>query len=308
MQGHDFYSAYLSNHFKIKSRNASYFLNMKEEDIAEHINKVGLSVNSIQYLKTIKIDLVQEFYQSVETLFNLIYCLQDYKNQLIIPDKLVNVKIADLHTFINKFKSYDNSYSYLNEIAIEVNGHDITNLQYLFYFGSCLIDQQDDARLTKILNETNFKGLALTLTNLAKLFNQEAHNSIKHGLRCSIISKFDLDIVIPDDIKALPDLPAIADEHLKWTGDDDMLLYYTKEKGENTATQVLIPVHYEQIIYHEDGISKLLSNLLTHREALINGDGKTISVNNYYFDYDTLSTVEFKHKTNFESIRMGASK
>lgn len=39
MQGHDFYSAYLNNHFKIKSRNTAYFLNMSEDDLKSHIDR-----------------------------------------------------------------------------------------------------------------------------------------------------------------------------------------------------------------------------------------------------------------------------
>lgn len=296
----DFYSAYLSNHFQIKARIAAHYLNMAKDDIDKTIEQTHLQVNDIEFIKAIKIDLVQTFYQSIETLFGFMHSLEKSDAQLTIPDYLVKLQPKDLHNYIRPFEDFDFCEDYLRATA-PILDNTINNCRLLFYLASIFSNFPPDY-LKRIQADSNIKGIALTLNQLAKAFNQEAHNSIKHGLRCVLINELNFNIEVPEDLKEEFDLP---DEFKTFNSSGDTLFYYTKEKNKRGATIVLMPIDVKQMIYLEEGLTKLLFNMLHQRDKILRRE-REVTVTWHTFNFEELRNVEFNDiNANFTSIRLG---
>lgn len=296
---HQFYSAYLNNHFLIKKQQALNVLSMDESQLLEHISNIGLKVNSIEYLKTIKIDLLQSFYQGTETLFGLMHSLENQKSNALIPDYLVKARIGDLHKYIQSFNSFEHCYNYLVSNVRDIANRNIPLYQWLFYPLSLIATDFSDLYLQRLNSIDNIKGIALTLNRIANLFNSEAHNSIKHGLRCILIDKFNINIEIPE-IEGL-NLP---EEFTKFSGEKDVLLYYAPEKGSDVAIQVLVPLNIFEIIYHIDGLHNLQYNLVNDRDIIFSTI-KPEKVTSHLFSHKNIANISFKSTSDFKSIRVG---
>lgn len=108
LRNHQFYEAYLNNHFKIKSRTAKYFLNLGNEQLKGILVSMDIPTNEIEFLKTVKVDLVQSFYQSVETLFGFLHSLEKIEAQLGLPDFLIKIEIGEFVNAVDEiFKTAD---------------------------------------------------------------------------------------------------------------------------------------------------------------------------------------------------------
>jgi len=296
----EFYSAFLSNHFKVKSRVAAHLLNLGVEEIGTLASQVDLDVNDIEFLKTIKIDLIQTFYQSVESLFGLMLSLEDIESNIAVPDYLVNAGISDQHKFIRSFEDYNYCYQYLLSTILDKTGREVPKYQWLFYFVTLFVKDVPQEFIDKMQLEDNIKGIAHTLNSLAKLFNKEAHNSIKHGLRCLIVGKLNIEFNLPEGFSMPAELSGVKDA-------EDILMYYTKGPVKNgPATVVLVPIDLKYIIYLEDGNSKLLFNMISLRQIVFGAD-KPEEVRAHFFSYERLKQTIFPAQTNFESIRVDAA-
>ncbi|MFD1629681.1 hypothetical protein [Pseudopedobacter beijingensis] len=297
IRNHQFYEAYLNNHFKIKSRTAKYFLNMGNEQLRRALVLMDIPTNEIEFLKTVKIDLVQSFYQSIETLFGFIHSLENIEAQLDLPNYLIKIEIGELHKFIKSFEDFNFALEYLNK-DLHTPNNVIPKFQYLFYFASLVISDFPKEYMEKIKSESNINGIALVLSEIAKEFNKEAHNSIKHGLRCLIVSKLNMHFDFPKELEDIK-MPN------NWKSEDDTLLYYSREKGQNKAVIVLVPFCVEKIIYLEEELSKLLNSLIDNRNIVLN---KKEDLEFYFFSSNNLSNNSFLTSSNFKSIRISDSK
>lgn len=296
---HQFYSAYLSNHFQIKKMQALKILRMSDNELQNHIKDLGLDINGIEYLKTVKIDLLQCFYQSAETLFGLMHSLENRNSNASVPDYLVKAKITDLHNYIRSFRSFSRSYDYLRSGMKDIEGKDIPLHQWLFYPLTLIATNFPDQYTAKVNSDNNIKGIALTLNRISQLFNGEAHNSIKHGLRCILIEKININLEMPE-IEGL----SLPEEFKSFSGEKDVLMYYTAEKGNDVAIQVLVPLNISEVIYMIDGVHHLQHNLMNDRDILFS-DTKPDKVTSYFFSHEEIEKIPFQHNSNFESIRVG---
>ncbi|WP_419802691.1 hypothetical protein [Mucilaginibacter sp.] len=299
-----FYSIYLSNHFKIKSQIAAYFLDLNEDQTNSFLYESGLTVNHIEFIKTIKIDLIQAFYQSVESLFGLMSGLENLDSNRNIPDYLINAKIGDLHNFISSFEKFDFCYEYLSNKDTEINGKTYSKVEVIFYFITLVISDFPNTNLNQILDEKNVKGIAHILFSIANAFNREAHNSIKHGLRCMLIDKLNISVNIPDSDNSEP--LEIPEDFTNFAGQKDVLLYYTKgPKGDNVATVVCVPINIKHILYLENSLNLLMANMMDQRDIVF-GKEKPDTFQCSIFDYDDLIKNKFDSNSNFKSIRFGS--
>lgn len=293
-----FYSAYLNNHFQIKKMQSLKVLRMDDSELQNHIKDLGLGINTIEYLKTVKIDLLQCFYQSAETLFGLMHSLENRQSTASIPDYLVKTKITDLHNYIRSFRNFVSGYNYLKSRVKDIDEKDVPLHQWLFYPLTIVATNFPEKYAEKVINDNNIKGIALTLNRIALLFNGEAHNSIKHGLRCILIEKFNINIELPE-IEGI----TLPEEFKSFSGEKDVLMYYTAEKGSDTAIQVLVPLNISEIIYMIDGVHHLQHNLMNDRDILFS-ETKPDKVTSYFFNYEEIEKTPFHHNSNFESIRV----
>jgi|GEM_PF-2709440 len=301
IQPTEFYSAYLSNHFKIKSRIAAHFLSLDKAQIDNFCRQIALDVNDIEFLKTVKIDVIQGFYQSVESLFGLMLSLEKIESTTLIPDYLVSQNITELHKYITSFKNFDHCYNYL-KTTVDASGKSTPKYQWLFYLITVLATVGENKLIERMYSENNIKGIAFLLNKIAQEFNKEAHNSIKHGLRCVLIEKFNIDFTFPENV----DISEVPEELKSFRGEHDVLMYYAKSaKGNKEATIVVVPLDVKYIIYLENAINKLIFNLIDHRQIIFTQQ-KPQNFTAHFFNYEELEKVEFPVNANFESMRMGA--
>lgn len=297
LRNHQFYEAYLNNHFKIKARTAKFFLNMENEQLKRTLVSMDIPTNEIEFLKTVKIDLLQSFYQSIETLFGFIHSLEKIEAQLELPDYLIKIEIGELHRFIKFFEDFDFALDYLNKV-LQTPNNITPKFQYLFYFASLVISNFPREYTEKIKSESNIKGIAFTLSEIAKEFNKEAHNSIKHGLRCLLVSKLNMHFDLPKELEDIK-IPN------NWKSEDDTLLYYSREKGQEKAVIVLVPFNIDKIIHFGEEITKLLHSLIDNRDIVLN---KKKDLEFYFFNFENISNNSFKTTSNFKSIRISSPK
>jgi len=295
----EFYSAYLSNHFKIKSKLAAYWLNLNQESLQTTADQLDLKVNDIEFLKTIKLDLLQTFYQSVESLFGLMHSLEKVESNSMLPDYLVNAGIGELHKYIAQFRNFEYCEQYLISDLQNDNADKIPKYKWLFYFITIFYKGVPQDFLNKVENLDNIKGIAWTLHTLANMFNKEAHNAIKHGLRCLIVDRLDLTMNFPEGIEPPEPIKNI-------NIDNEMLMYYTKRPIKNgPADVVLVPFDVKYLIFMEDGNSKLLRNLINHRQIVF-GTDKPEEVFAHFFSYKNLEEKK-PSLGNFQSIRVSVN-
>jgi hypothetical protein len=170
------YRAYLTDHFYVKQEMLRNLID-NYENYSELWNKngfyLGRELQKNDILQSLKIEMLGAMYQSIETLFTLIYVIDKYG--------------AKGETHLWKLISIRNSkiVKWVDEIAlgafelkgdIEVGGRKVNRIRNLFYGNLPFLDEKELDKSVGVIEA----GLVL----LAKEFSdRDVYNAYKHGLR-----------------------------------------------------------------------------------------------------------------------------
>lgn len=137
------------------------------------------------YRRTLKSDLRQAYFHSIETFFELFFAL-DPSGKTIFDDQnilfnITNSNAKKTYTRIHNIAENENALDFLDKETIFL-GHKITVAHYIFYFGLFSKDKLPE----KVFDGINESIIAIKsgIRAIAKDFaNREEYNSYKHGLR-----------------------------------------------------------------------------------------------------------------------------
>jgi hypothetical protein len=240
------------------------------------------------HLRSIKIDIRQTYFQSIETLFELIFSfvLSDGK-RLSDEDVLSNlIKRKDHYEHIRKYAINGSGIEFLEQTFDFGENGQIPTIQYLFY--GFLKDSQLGGQLSESLNAIR-KILKIIAVDIS---DRKEYNAYKHGLRIFPVNSF----FSFHDHKT-------GDEIIKWDIKDSMSFMEKDEKiGQiDIVTKLFDPLRDCNLTIM---CNNLISNLIMIRRSSYMVDNKKTGIVIFKSeDVDSLSkpNVKVQH-LKFSSI------
>jgi hypothetical protein len=252
-----FYKTYLNDFHKFKS----ILYNKILEDLPKYeIEMFGQELEKEHrdaFRRTIKSDLRQTYYHSIESFFELFFALlsnnkPNFDDQNILFT-LTNSNWKTNYDKITKIASDEISLDFLDEEVI-FNGHTTTVGHYLFYFG--LFDKTKlPANFFEKANQS-IEAIKYGIKIIAKDFvDREEYNSYKHGLR-----------IIPATSELMLADAQTMEIKIRWNLEDSMSFYSkTKDPNELKIKTKLFDTNRDYAMTYF--CSNLISNLVFTRQV-----------------------------------------
>lgn len=182
-----FYKSYQYNYHRIK---AQYLKKMLDETqmYAENIYGQDLTEDDVKEFRLVlKSDLRQNYFHSIETLFELIFALihkNDDKYEyfdLNLQFRLTYSNWKESYKKIKDIATQDNALNFLDDVHL-FSKDKITIGQYLFYIG--IFRQPNFEKILKEKTIQSINSIKQVLRIIAREFmDREEYNAYKHGLR-----------------------------------------------------------------------------------------------------------------------------
>lgn len=175
-QPKEFYKHYLDNYFKIKALTLSSYWKNKDAYVGQF---EGNELTKDEIIASLKLEIRGVFFQSIETLFELLFALENLDDENIW-ERLANSDYNKNYERIKLLAKGDDAFLNKNHIFPSVSEDKevgITFLQYVFFFYySPTIEKTELEATLKFIRE--FLGIT------AKEFSdRDDYNAYKHGLR-----------------------------------------------------------------------------------------------------------------------------
>lgn len=187
-----FYDTYLTNYHGTKATYLRHILDNIEKFEIEFFKKKLHGDKKDAFRRTIKSDLRQTYFHSIESFFELFFALNP-KGKRVLDDEnvlfnLTNSKWQENYRRIKEIADNDKVLDFLDE-EIEVMGKQVTIGNYIFYMG---IFNKDKYPHLKTQIDSSIDAIKYGLAIVAKDFvKREEYNAYKHGLRIiPAVSKF----------------------------------------------------------------------------------------------------------------------
>lgn len=251
-----FFSSYLDDYHKFKAITIKNILDKLDTHTESIFGEKLSAENKEAYKKTMQADLRQTYFHSIETFFELFFCLNPL-NKKFMGDKNVMIALTqsnwlESYDQIKKIATDEKALDFLDK-EVQMHQFKVTAGHYIFYYG--ISDTQKfDAHFSEKLS-SSMEAIKYGITLIAKDFiDREEYNCYKHGLR-----------IIP----ALKELSIVdmhtMESHTKWNLDDSMS-FFLKTKMDNEVkivTKVFDPDRDFQMTYF---CSNLISNMIYYRK------------------------------------------
>lgn len=255
-----FYQTYLDDYHKIKASVLSKIL----EDLSKYeVDFFGYELDAEgrgAFEKTLKSDLRQTYFHSIETFFEIFFTLNPKgKTHFDDVNILINLTNSDWRKSYNKIEeiaSENKALDFLDEM-IEFNNQKVSIGHYLFYFGTFGWENSKPGFMDK-LNES-IDAIKFGIRIIAKDFvDRDEYNSYKHGLR-----------LIPVAAEIAFGEPDTFEKIVSWDLKDSMSFYgKTKSKDEvKIITKLFDSKRDCQMIIF---CSNMISNMIFFRNIALN--------------------------------------
>jgi hypothetical protein len=213
------------------------------------------------HLRSIKIDIRQTYFQSIETVFELLFSFKP-SGSLIRDDLVLQnlIKRKDHYEDIRKFAEGKGGLEFLEQTFDYGELGSVLGIQYLFY--GLLKDDKLSGQLTESL-----QAIRIILKIIARdISDRKEYNSYKHGLRIFPMSNF---FSIHDH--------KTKEEILKWDIKDSMSFMEKDEKtGQiDVVTKLFDPERDRNLTIM---CNNLISNIIMIRRGAFQKEGKKTAI------------------------------
>ena len=252
-----FYDAYLKDYHQTK---AIYLKKILDELPRFEKEFFGKELNTElrgNFRKTLKADLRQTYFHSIETFFELFFALNP-RDKKVLDDEfilfsLTNSNWSNNYKEIEKISKNPTLLDFMDE-RIEFLGYDISIGHYLFYMG--IFSKEKFS--TEVFEEINQSidaikyGIEILSNDFTK---KEEYNAYKHGLR-----------IIPASKKIMIADPKSMKSVKEWDLSDSMS-FYLKTKNPDELTVVTRLFDSDRDYLMTCFCSNLIGNLISFRQV-----------------------------------------
>ena len=180
-----FYLSYLTEYHKFKIIPITKILAQQKKYEVEFFGNELTPEDSAAYHKTLKSDLRQTYFHSIETLFEILFALSPTEKKGFDDENiLLNITNSNQKETFNRIQKIAKDISELDYLdnSTTLNSEKISIGHYLFYFGILPNNKFPNEMFDEMKN--SLESIKLGLQIIAKDFsNREEYNSYKHGLR-----------------------------------------------------------------------------------------------------------------------------
>lgn len=259
-----FYDTYLKDYHFTKAKYLKWMLdNLDKVERELYVNELDEEKRD-SLRKTIKSDLRQTYFHSIETFFELFFAVnpkgKERADDRHILYKLTNSNWSEVYKQIKNIADDDSALDFLNEKIIFLN-HEITIGRYIFYMGLFKVDGSSQ-KMHKAIDRS-VEAIKYGIRILAREFtNREEYNAYKHALR-----------IIPASTEFMIADAKSLEVHKQWDISDSMSFYSkTKNPAELTVVTKLFDSErdYQMISF----CSNLIHNIINYRRIAINKKNK----------------------------------
>lgn len=252
-----FYQFYQKDYHKIKASYIKESLdNLDKETESPQFAGEMFELESVQ--RTLKSDLRQTYFHSIETFFELFFAFTPIEDTTLDPGdimfKLANSRGSQTTDKIAQIAQLNESLNFLDE-KINYLGYEITKGHYIFYPG--IFSQASFPK--KVFNriEDSIDAIKLLIKIIATDFtNREEYNAYKHGLR-----------LIPASSKLMIADVETMNVQFEWDTSDSMTFYLkTKKPNELKTVTKLFDVNrdYQMTV----SCSQLIHSMIFYRRIM----------------------------------------
>lgn len=249
-----FYQYFLTEYHKFKIIPITKILAQQKKYEIEFFGNELPKEDSDAYNITLKSDLRQTYFHSIETLFEILFALSPTDKGFDDENIMLNITNSNQKLTYNRIKQIAEDISeldYLNN-STTFDNKEISTGHYLFYFGILPNDKFPKEMFNEMKN--SLESIKLGLQIIAKDFsNREEYNSYKHGLRIiPALKQFSIETVETLEIK------------MSWNLSESMSFYYrTKDPEELKMVTKLYDTERDfQMAYF---CSNLIFNMVYYR-------------------------------------------
>jgi hypothetical protein len=253
-----FYQAFLKDYHKIK---ATYLKRMLDNLSLYEQDIYGKELDTPErdaFRMTIKSDLRQTYFHSIETFFELFFALNP-KGKKTFNDEYVLYNITNSKETYSKIKSIadkESELDFLDEI-IDYHNFKISIGHYLFYKGIFSKEKFPEELFEDINN--SIESIKIGIRYIATDFvNRDEYNAYKHGLR-----------IIPVAAKLKIADPETMEVKMEWDLTDSMS-FYLKTNSEDELTVVTKLFDSERDYQMTFFCSNLIHHLIYYRRLSMN--------------------------------------
>ncbi len=258
-----FYQTYQKDYHKVKAIYLKKMLDNLPKYGEEFFGKELDQDDLIEFRRTLKSDLRQTYFHSIETFFELFFALnpkgkQEYDDESVLF-ALTNSNWQDTYRRIKDITKNENALDFLDE-RIEFLGYDITIGQYLFYMGIFSTDKFSPELFENIKESIEAIKYGIK-TIAADFFNREEYNAYKHGLR-----------IIPSASKFMLADAATMEVKMEWDLSESMSFYSKTNYPDElkVVTKVFDVERDYQMTYF---CSNLINHLIFYRRIAMKFEG-----------------------------------
>jgi len=257
----EFYQGYQADYFAYRQMRLKKELqSLLNNSSTSRIDEIyGYSIDD--HIRSIKIDIRQTYFQSIETLFELIFSFVSDGKRLSDGDVLFNlIKRKGHYESIRKYAVDSSGIEFLEQTFDFGENGQIPAIQYLFY--GFLKDSQLGGQLSESLNAIK-KILKIIAVDIS---DRKEYNAYKHGLRIFPVNSF----FSFHDHKT-------GDEIIKWDIKDSMSFM---ERDEKTGRIDVVTKLFDSERDHNLTImcNNLISNIILIRRISYQEGAQTVGI------------------------------
>ena len=285
-----FYHSYLKDYHKTKAIYLKKMLDNIPKYEKEFFGK-ELNINERdEFKKTLKSDLRQTYYHSIETFFELFFALNP-KGKAIFDDEFVlfnltNSKWKKNYEKIQKIADNPKSLEFLNE-KITFTDFNISIGHFLFYFG-IFSKEKFHKKLFEQIDES-IEAIKYGIEIIANDFTKkEEYNAYKHGLR-----------IIPAATKLMLAEAKTMKVKIEWDISESMSFYLkTKDPNELTVITKLFDSERDYLMTYF--CSNLIGHLIEYRKIAFDQNKNNKKDKKFPITFFGKEPIEDCNKTNVE--------
>jgi hypothetical protein len=289
-----FYQSYLKDYHKTKA----IYLKKMLDDLPKYEKEFfGKELNiseSDEFKKTLKSDLRQTYYHSIETFFELFFALNP-KGKKFFDDEFVlfnltNSKWAKNYAKIQQIADNPKSLDFLNE-KINFLGNNISIGHFLFYMGIFSKEKFPKEVFEQI--DESIEAIKYGIEIIAKDFTKkEEYNAYKHGLR-----------IIPAATKLMLAEAKTMKVKIEWDISESMSFYLkTKDPNELTVITKLFDSERDYLMTYF--CSNLIGHLIEYRKIAFDRNKEKKKDEMFPITFFGKEPIEECNKTNVEIQEM----
>jgi hypothetical protein len=172
-----FFNSYLVDHFAYKQE-ALLFLHDHFQDLKTQLQEGMPDINEEQFLRTLRVEIRSNYFQAIETLFELIFALEPRGSVIDNRNLMYLLSTSDWRGNYDRIlRIAGGDLAFLDRIVTAGPRVSVSFNQYLFFFG--IVDNM----MTQAIDASLLTIRKFLIAFASEFANRDEYNAIKHSMR-----------------------------------------------------------------------------------------------------------------------------